>query len=74
MDAAALCRETLEQHFTISHSVELKSKWVSRAGIRFMAALAFSAAGLATKFAYDSQAKNAAACVEKSDKNETARY
>lgn len=42
MDVTALGREALEQHYTISHGLQIKSDWVSRAGWLLMAALALS--------------------------------
>jgi hypothetical protein len=56
MDAKSLCREALEQHYTISHSVLLKEKWVSRAGICQIVALVFVSLAFALKFASDTEA------------------
>ena len=45
MDVKTLAFEALEQHFTISHTVQQKSVWVTRAGWLLFTALIF--AGLA---------------------------
>jgi hypothetical protein len=49
MDATSLGREALEQHFTISHGLQIKSDWVNRAGWLLMVALFFAGVALVAK-------------------------
>jgi len=49
MDEATLAREALEQHYTISHSIQKKSDWVTLSGWLLMAALILTGAALIAK-------------------------
>ncbi|MBC3884107.1 MULTISPECIES: hypothetical protein [Undibacterium] len=46
-----LCHEVLEQHYTISHGLKIKSNWVERAGWLLVGGLALTALALLAKFA-----------------------
>ncbi|WP_205631429.1 hypothetical protein [Collimonas fungivorans] len=49
MDAKALCREVLEQHYTICHSAVIKEKWVGRASMCLLLAMLLTGASLVAK-------------------------
>ena len=49
LDEAALIDEALEQHFTISHVVQIKSHWLAVAGVLLKISLALTTAALFSK-------------------------
>lgn len=50
MSIQMLCREALEQHYTISHSVCLKERWVTRASGLLFLSLSLVFIGVMVKF------------------------
>ena len=52
MDALDLNKEALEQHFTISHALQIKSNWVRNSGWLLLMALSLTVVGLLVKVFY----------------------